>query len=193
MRLDIQVGSVSEVAVELGQIAGRIAQGLEPEMIAATAMLREHIVDDKLSGDPLKARSGRLRNSITSEVSASGNEATGLISTAVPYARIQEFGGTITARAAANLTIPLAAALGGDGEARFSARELIGNPALGGFIGTFVRKQILFGKSAGGAITPLFKLQASVKIPPRSFFGSALAEKRSPILDLFRTSVANAI
>jgi phage gpG-like protein len=179
--------------VELGQIAGRIAQGLEPEMIAATTMLREHIVEDKLSDDPLKARSGRLRNSITSEVSPNGNEATGLIATAVPYARIQEFGGTITARAAANLTIPLAAALGGNGEARFSARELIANPALGGFIGTFVRKQILFGKGAGGAITPLFKLQASVEIPSRSFFRSALAENQSQILDLFRTGVANAI
>ncbi len=193
MPLDIQVGSASDVAVELGQIAGRIAQSLEPAMTAATAMLRERIVDDKLSGDPLKARSGRLRDSIASQVSASGNEATGLISTDVPYARIQEFGGTITARAAANLTIPLAAALGGDGEALFSARDLIGNPSLGGFIGTFVRKQILFGKSAGGAITPLFKLQASVELPPRSFFGSALAENQSQILDLFRTGVANAI
>ena len=193
MQLHIQIGSAAEVGVQLGQIAGRIAQGLEPEMVAATAMLRGHIVDDKLSGHPLKARSGRLRNSITSEVSPNGNEATGLISTAVPYARIQEFGGTITARAAANLTIPLAAALGGNGEARFSARELIANPALGGFIGTFVRKQILFGKGAGGAITPLFKLQASVEIPPHSFFRSALAEKRSQILALFRTGVANAI
>lgn len=192
MQLHIQVGSTAEVGVELAQIAGRIAQRLEPEMIAATAMLRGHIVDDKLSGDPLKARSGRLRSSITSEVSTNGNESTGLISTAVPYARIQEFGGTIIARGAANLTIPLAAVLGAQGEARFSARELIANPALGGFLGTFVRKQILFGKDAGGAITPLFKLQASVEIPSRSFFRSALVEKRSEILDLFRTSVANA-
>ncbi len=193
MRLDIQIASASDVALELGQIAGGIAQSLEPAMTEATAMLKERIVDDKLSGDPLKARSGRLRNSIASEVSASGNEATGFISTAIPYARIQEFGGAITARAAANLTIPLAAALGGDGEARFSARELIGNPSLGGFIGTFVRKQILFGKNAGGAITPLFKLQPSVEIPSRSFFGSALTENQSQILDLFRTGVANAI
>ena len=193
MSVTISIGSAADVALALGQIAARLGQGLEPEMTAATTILREYIVTDKLSGSPLKPRSGRLRDSITSEVSASGEQATGIIATAVPYARIQEFGGRIVARAAANLTIPLAAALGGDGEARFSAREVIASPALGGFTGTFVRKQILFGKGPGGAITPLFKLQPAVELPPRSFFGSALSEKRSEILDVFRTGVTEAL
>ena len=118
MSVTISIGSAADLALALGQIAARLGQGLEPEMTSATTMLREYIVSDKLSGSPLKERSGRLRDSITSEVSASGEQATGIIATAVPYARIQEFGGRIAARAAANLTIPLAAALGGDGEAR---------------------------------------------------------------------------
>jgi len=193
MSVTISIGSAADVAVALGQIAARIGQDLASEMTEATTMLREYIVADKLSGSPLKERSGRLRDSIRSEVSASDNQATGTIATDVPYARIQEFGGRIVARTAANLTIPLAAALGSDGEASFSARDVIANPALGGFTGTFVRKQILFGKSPRGAITPLFKLQPSVELPARSFFGSALSDKQNEILDVFRTGVTEAL
>ncbi|MGD0076810.1 MAG: hypothetical protein ABSD31_21145 [Candidatus Binataceae bacterium] len=193
MPVTISIGSPGDVAVALGQIAARLSQGLEPEMTVAATMLREYIVTDKLSGSPLKERTGRLRDSITSEVSGAGNQATGIISTDVPYARIQEFGGRIVARNAANLTIPLAGALGGNSEARFSARDVISNPAIGGFARTFVRKQILFGKGPGGAITPLFKLQPSVELPARSFFGSALSEKQNDILDVFRTGVTEAL
>jgi len=156
-------------------------------------MLRDYVIADKLSGNPLKVRSGRLRDSITSDVIATDDQATGVIATDVIYARIQEFGGQIRARNAANLTIPLAAVLSGDGEARFTARDLISNPALGGFTGTFVRKQILFGKGPKGAITPLFKLQPTVELPARSFFGSALSEKRNDILDVFRTGIAEVL
>jgi len=193
MSVSISIGSAADIVQALRQIAIRVGSGLASEMSAATTMLREYIVTDKLSGTPLKQRSGGLRDSITSEVSASDEQATGIIATAVVYARIQEFGGRIAARNAANLTIPLAAVLGADGEARFSARDLVSNPALGGFTGTFVRKQILFGKGARGAITPLFKLQPSVELPARSFFGSALSEKQSDILAVFRDGVTEAL
>ncbi len=193
MQLGISVGSTTEVSLALAALAVRLGQALEPAMLAATATLHEHIVADKLSGSPLKVRSGELRNSITSAVTASEYEARGVIATSVPYARIQEFGGRINARAAANLTIPLAAALGGDGQARFRARDLIASPALGGFTGTFVRRQILFGKLPGGTLVPLFKLQHSVELRARSFFGSALTEKRDQIFDLFRAAVAQTL
>ncbi|HTY53925.1 MAG TPA: HK97 gp10 family phage protein [Candidatus Binataceae bacterium] len=191
--MTISIGSASDVAAALGQIAARLGQDLKSEMTSATTMLREYIMTDKLSGNPLKQRTGELRNSIMSEVSATDGQAVGTIGTSVIYARIQEFGGKISARSVANLTIPLAAALGGDGVARFTARDLIANPAIGGFSGTFVRKQILFGKGPKGAITPLFKLQPSVELPSRSFFGSALAEKQNDILDVFRAGVSEAL
>ena len=190
MSVTISIGSTADIASSLNEIATRLGQNLKAEMTAATELLQEYVVTDKLSGNPLKTRSGRLRDSITSEVNATDDQASGVIATDVPYARIQEFGGQIHARNAANLTIPLAAVLGGDGEARFTARGLISNPALGGFTGTFVRKQILFGKGPKGAITPLFKLQPTVELPSRSFFGSALSEKQNDILDVFRTGIA---
>jgi HK97 gp10 family phage protein len=193
MSVTITIGPTDDIASALDEIASRVGQDLKTEMSTATEMLREYVVTDKLSGNPLKARSGRLRDSITSDVSATGEQAIGVIATDAPYARIQEFGGQIHARHAANLTIPLAAVLGGDGEARFTARDLISNPALGGFTGTFVRKQILFGKGPKGAVTPLFKLQPTVELPARSFFGSALSEKQNDILDVFRTGIAEVL
>ena len=59
MSVTISIGSAADVALALGQIAARLGQGLEPEMTAATTMLREYIVSDKLSGSPLTQRSGR--------------------------------------------------------------------------------------------------------------------------------------
>jgi len=193
MSVTITIGSTADIASGLDEIASRLSQDLKTEMSTATEMLRDYVIADKLSGNPLKVRSGRLRDSITSDVIATDDQATGVIATDVIYARIQEFGGQIRARNAANLTIPLAAVLSGDGEARFTARDLISNPALGGFTGTFVRKQILFGKGPKGAITPLFKLQPTVELPARSFFGSALSEKRNDILDVFRTGIAEVL
>jgi len=76
---------------------------------------------------------------------------------------------------AQNLTIPMQAVLTANGVARYSAREVISNPAIGGFTGTFFAKGMLFGKGAGG-ITPLFKLKKSVTIPPHQFMARALSE-----------------
>src|SRR5439155_20554568 len=137
--------------------------------------------------------SGALRRSISTDVTSGPLEAVGVISTGEPYARIQEFGGRISARNGANLTIPLAAALDADGLARFSAREVIATPGVGGFASSFVRKNILFGARPGLPPTPLFKLQPSVELPARSFFGAALSESRSEILAAFSSAVSGAI
>ncbi len=168
----------------IGGLVAALPQTLLATIQQAAEVLRERIISGKLSGSPLKTRSGALKESLSAAVSQDGVETTGVVGTSVRYARIQEFGGTIIARGGANLTIPLAGALDSGGQARFSAREVIANPALGGFGGTFVRKHILFGSLAGGAIAPLFKLQPSVEIPARSFMGAALAENRDAIIAL---------
>ena len=174
-----------------------LAALLQPMLLARTTaetqMLRDYIVADKLSGTPIQSRSGALKRSIEAQVKAGGNQVIGVVGSDAVYARILEFGGRIFPRSAAHLTIPLGAALGSFGEARFSARELISNPALAGFSGVFVRKSILFGRSKGAVPQALFKLQASVEIPARSYFGAALAEKRDEILDAFRSGLADEI
>ncbi len=76
MQLGISVGSTTEVSLALAALAVRLGQALEPAMLAATATLHEHIVADKLSGSPLKVRSGELRNSITSAVTPLDDVAT---------------------------------------------------------------------------------------------------------------------
>ena len=177
----------------IGRVAAALPQTLHATIQQAAETLREQIISGKLSGSPLKTRSGALKESLSTAVRQDGVETTGVVGTSIRYARIQEFGGTIRARSGANLTIPLAGALDSAGQARFSAREVIANPALGGFRGTFMRNRIVFGSLAGGAIVPLFKLQPSVEIPARSFMGSALAENRGAIIALIVRGLAELV
>jgi phage gpG-like protein len=60
-----------------------------------SARLRDHVVQDKLSGQVLKARSGALAASITAEVNADGLGVQARVFSAgdVKYAVIQEYGG----------------------------------------------------------------------------------------------------
>ena len=174
----------------LGVLAGALAQGMSGRLTQSVTDLQAYIVANKLSGSPLRLRSGALRASISSEIGSVGQSTyTGTIGTSVSYARIQEFGGTIAHRRAEFLMIPLAAALNGQGLASYGAAELIADPRLGGFIGTFFRRNILFGRSAAGSTLPLFKLQPTVELPKRSFFGSALEDKQSEILAAFRSDL----
>lgn len=64
------------------------------KMYAAVAAI-EAKTKENLSGPVLKVRTGRLRASIKSDVQDQGTAVTGTVgSYGVPYARIQEFGGT---------------------------------------------------------------------------------------------------
>ena len=61
------------------------------DAVAAGAQRLVALVQAKLSGEVLKARSGALRASIRAEIDGAGAR----ISSDVPYARIQEYGGRI--------------------------------------------------------------------------------------------------
>jgi len=60
-------------------------------------ILAEYVQSQKLSGQVLNVRSGRLRDSIESSVEDQGTRITGsaFASSDVPYARIHEYGGDI--------------------------------------------------------------------------------------------------
>jgi phage gpG-like protein len=193
MLLEVVLGGASELAAALQNLARNLPSATQRGASDSTALLRDYIIADKLSGNPLMPRSGALRRSIATRVSTEGNEVVGVIGTAIKYARIQEFGGTIRARNVANLTIPLAAALGPDGAAPFTARQLIENPTIGGFVRTFFRNHILFGVARGGVPTPLFKLQPEAELPARSFFGAALEERTAEILAVFGERIAEIL
>jgi len=79
--------------------------------------LRSRIVKERLSGQDLLSRSGRLKNAGGSNAVISGNQIVGTVSFTAVYARIQEEGGVITPKKRF-LTIPLTAAMTDRGVAR---------------------------------------------------------------------------
>ncbi|MDO8431774.1 MAG: hypothetical protein Q7S58_05120 [Candidatus Binatus sp.] len=122
---------------------------------------------------------GRLRAFIIEDIVEREHEVTGRVGSPEKYAEIQERGGDIHAKNAANLTIPLEAFMTGRHVARGSAHDLIGTPGKYGYTGTFFKSGILFGTQGKGKnekSVPLFLLRPSVNIPGRPYMEPALAE-----------------
>jgi phage gpG-like protein len=75
--------------------------GRESKPISLTAMrrateyVRGYIVKNKLSGQVLKRRTGRLAGSITSAQKIEGQDVVGMVGSNLKYARIHELGGVI--------------------------------------------------------------------------------------------------
>jgi phage gpG-like protein len=82
----------------------RINERMQPEMRVGierlTVKLQTGVRANKLSGQVLKVRTGRLRNSIGRDVTSSGSTVTGIVSTPVVYAKPHEYGfhGTVSVR-----------------------------------------------------------------------------------------------
>jgi phage gpG-like protein len=118
------------------------------------------------SAQTLSKRSGKLVGSIVDSVRVTGTTMAtvqGTIGSDLPYARIQEFGGTITPKKAKFLAIPLPAALNANGTPiKSSPRD---------WPNTFCAKSkagnLLIFQRRGTQIIPLYVLKSSVYIPPR--------------------------
>ena len=95
------MSDLDDLRQALSDLPGSVRGALRAELQAAMADLAASIQDDKLSGQVLKVRSGRLRASITAEVSDDGESLSGTVGSDVPYAAIHEYGGTIVRRQAA--------------------------------------------------------------------------------------------
>ena len=143
--------------------------------------LQRHLNGNILSGQLLKVRTGNLRRATFSRVEdtrGSVSAVLGIDSRKAPYGRIHEKGGTIRPKRARHLTIPLPAALTGVGVARFTARQVITNPGSFGYTGTFVAKNVIFGKRGSDAIEPLFALKSQVTIKPVGYLAHTVDDKR---------------
>lgn len=151
-------------------------------------ILESHIRAQKLSGQSLRVRSGRLRSSITHRIAKENNDLVARVGTNVIYAKIHEYGGTIKPKHAQHLTIPLDAAMTPSGVARYKARDLISQPSIGGFKRTFFRNKVLFGVKHNGRVVPVFALKKSVTIKEKRFMRDSLKEKaRQIILEVFNS------
>ena len=121
----------------------------------------------------LSKRSGNLAQSIIQSVQVTGGtlaDTVGTIGSDMIYARIQEFGGTIHAKNAQFLTIPLPAALDSSGlPLKSKARD---------WPNTFCRRSkagnLIIFQTRGTSIVPLYVLKESVVIPPRLGMGKML-------------------
>lgn len=141
------------------------------------------VAQEKITtGGILTPRTGQLRRSLFRrlEVAPDGEGLlvrVGFDLAIAVYGMIQEFGGTITPKTAQYLMIPVGMSLTGNGVARWTAKEMIGNPFQFGFSGTFMNKArtMMFGKLPE-QIVPLFAMKRSVTLPARAPLATSLMD-----------------
>lgn len=132
------------------------------------------LVDGRLSGNPIKRRTGNLARDWTTSTTETPVGIVATVKTQGPsnaYAGLQEHGGTITPKNAKWLWIPTRENQTAKGVARLTPRQAI---AQGGFI-AWNKGPMFFGvpqikaqsKGMGPHIIPLFVLKKSVKVEGR--------------------------
>ncbi len=157
----------------------------------ATIMLARHIKTVSLPGSGLKRRSGALSTSIVAGKTVrtlSSVVGRVIAGQGLPYARIHEYGGTITPKHAQFLAIPVGDAKGPGGVQRFGPWQ-----AESEGYRTFVRKGIIFGSRGKDDATPLFILRRSVTIPARPYFAPGIVAKRNEVRDSLARAIQSAI
>jgi len=153
-------------------------------------------------GRKMQNRSGALRRSIGHKVDGGTLDALALkLFVASPYARIQEEGGTITAKRSRFLTIPTKAALtrGGAQSGRFRIRKTAngfrtdvgptfifksrGGNLLIGVKSDKTGKALATGAGRNKQLKAIYILRRSVKIPPRLRFKQTFRKRTRKFLD----------
>ncbi|HWK45125.1 MAG TPA: HK97 gp10 family phage protein [Stellaceae bacterium] len=89
------------IAALLNGFSDEVQAGLGRVMLRLALTLQRKIVDEKLSGQVLGIRSGRLRGSISAELHQDGQSITATVGSDASYAAFQEYGfsGSETVRA----------------------------------------------------------------------------------------------
>jgi phage gpG-like protein len=119
----LELDGIEETGARLDAYPAALGAALAAKAAELSAALADRVRDDKLAGAVLNARSGALRDSIFSDVTA---DADGFLATAgsngdVKYAAIQEYGG----KTSAHEILPVKAkalAFVGDGALRFARK-----------------------------------------------------------------------
>lgn len=149
---------------------------------AANEIVRE--VQENISGDMLKVRSGSLRRSVTSKVGAVDHTLTIEIGStqgpATKYARIHEYGGTIRPIRAKLLAVPVGPALTPAGVPRYPSPRAVPvrlsyvpakKAGVTGCVGLLVENK---RRSKAGRIW--YRLYSKVTLPARHWLGKSVKQ-----------------
>lgn len=82
----------AEVSAKLDQTGRDISTELGTSIGRLAIKLQRRVMQDKLSGQVLKVKTGRLRRSIAQAVVEEGGKVVGIVSSAVAYAPFHEYG-----------------------------------------------------------------------------------------------------
>ena len=181
--IKVEVHGATEVIARFSSMSANIRNRLRDALFDLQMKLRAAVrTQYDIAG--LHVRTGALKNSVQLmplEEDASHITARVGIGGGLPYAKVQEYGATITPRNAMFLAIPIGEALTGAGVAKFGPRDI----EASGYDGSFVRtgpsgNKIIYGKR-GNEVVPLFVLVSSVTIPARPFARPALQGMQTTI------------
>jgi phage gpG-like protein len=95
-----KVTPAATVVERLRGIAPNVRSALENRIQRLTIQLQRHVVQDKLQGQVLNVRTGRLQRSIQQAMITNSDDILGVVSTNVSYAKAHEYGfsGTVTVK-----------------------------------------------------------------------------------------------
>lgn len=135
----------------------------------------------------LSSRSGRLVRALLRSVKVKGSTVNTIEAEIrlTGYAPIHEFGGTITPKRGKFLTIPLPAALDGQGVPKMRRARDWPNT----FVAKTKKGNLVIFQRRGAEIIPLYVLKTSVTIPPRLGVREAVNKK----LPYFRSRLADRL
>lgn len=103
----VDMGTLRRAAEEAPR---RLLRGVKTAFSRSLRHLEQRLVQERLSGDPLRRRTGQLaRGWFVIVVGDTLGSLVGMLATNVPYAAIHEFGGTIRPKRGRWLWIPAAA------------------------------------------------------------------------------------
>jgi phage gpG-like protein len=99
--ITVYTEGVGEVVARLDRFGPSLREQLRAEISQLSIKLQTKVKNEKLAGQVLKVRTGRLRRSIQQAVESEGERVAGVVSTNVVYARVHEYGidETVTVKA----------------------------------------------------------------------------------------------
>lgn len=93
--LTVRVAGIEAAVQRVTGLSARLHAALLTTVTRETLLLQAHVVENKLSGQVLRVRTGTLRRSITQVVTDAGGTITGRVGTNLRYGLAHEFGATI--------------------------------------------------------------------------------------------------